>query len=111
MARLLHGKSVIGWNIDFDVRMLHQTCGKYGMELPVCHTEDMLAFYRQLRQRPQNRLAIRDEGLTISGDLHRAETDCGACDSPESRAIARPYRIRETSLPVYVINLGRHSDC
>ncbi|MCY4560707.1 MAG: 3'-5' exonuclease [Chloroflexi bacterium] len=80
IASLLEGAVVIGWNIDFDVRMLHQTCDKYDLEPPVFRILDLLAVYRERRKRRRNRLtdAIRDEGLATTGDLHRAETDCRA---------------------------------
>ena len=43
-------------------------------------TMELLEVYRERRGRRRNRLsdAIRDEGVTVVGDLHRAETDCRA---------------------------------
>ena len=79
---LLQSAAVVtGWNVDFDIRILEQTAEKHDLLPPRPNgIFDMLVFYRRVRKRRWNKLsdAMRDEGLTWSGQSHRAEADCRA---------------------------------
>ena len=78
---LLDGQLVIGWNVEFDVRLIRQTCERYGLEPPRVAWSDVLAFYRKHGpERRSYRLGnvLRAEGLRREGSAHRAEADARA---------------------------------
>ena len=67
---------VTGWNIEFDIRILEQTAERYALGLPHVDTFDMLDFCRRTKRRRCNSLgvAMKNEGLTLEGRSHRAES-------------------------------------
>lgn len=83
---------VLGWNMDFDWRLLEQTAKRYGLKMPVVVTADLLEAYREARPGKRARLidALQNEGVQGITTLHRAEADCRAI-------LALMYQLREKS--------------
>ena len=77
---LANATVVLGWNVDFDWRLLEQTATRYGVKLPTVITTDLLRWYRELRPGKRAWLvdALHNEGVQGIADLHRAEADCRA---------------------------------
>ena len=78
---LLNDKIILGWKVDFDARMIRQTCNRYDLVSPVMDTIDILEHYRDHgppRQSYKLEAVMQAEGLAYEGTAHRAEADARA---------------------------------
>ena len=78
---LLHGRTIIAYNVSFDARLLRQTAARHGVPL-VIHDQDSVvrryAAWRATSGRATLRLerACQAHGIPVGG--HRAAADCRA---------------------------------
>lgn len=69
---------VLGWNAEFDVRLLCQTNERHGLPDPDFRFYDLLEDYRSMRPRARHGLqaAVKQERVTAGRPAHRAKGDC-----------------------------------
>ncbi len=94
-ALLSSARVVLAWNAPFDRRLLRQTAGRYGLELPRATWQDLLQDYRWLRPGGQHGLAHALEREGIAGvQAHRALHDCHAVLNVMRALVQRTGRVR-----------------
>lgn len=85
VSDIIRDKIIISYNAEFDTRLLHQTARKHGLKLPDFTSECAMMIYSFWNGEPSERegykwhkldKACKDLGVKISGQSHRALTDC-----------------------------------
>jgi len=75
VCRILASASVVyAYNAEFDRRLMAQTAGRYGLELPATDWRCIMLAYARGRRRIRLSQACRSEGIPVS-HAHRALAD------------------------------------
>lgn len=74
-------KTVVGWNVEFDMRMIQQELDRTTMLYPSFEREDAMCRYAAYKMIKSSRYALENATKEISGDdgykqAHRAMSDC-----------------------------------
>ena len=79
---LTKSTNVLGWNVEFDIRMIRQTLIRHRLRLPRLHYRDLVKDYRDIRNEYPARgrhtleAVCRRERITVRKKAHSAVGDC-----------------------------------
>ena len=85
VCSILHGKNVVIYNAEFDLRLMEQTAEKYGLTMPGINAECLMMTYGAWDGTPSkykgfkwHKLAdaAKALGVAVDGQTHRSLTDC-----------------------------------
>jgi DNA polymerase III epsilon subunit-like protein len=78
ISEILRGRTVLGWNVAFDIQMLQIECDRLGYRTPIEGCTDVMALYGiATAGKKWCKLAKAAEELSIEGEQeHRSLGDC-----------------------------------
>lgn len=80
-VKLVRDRTIIGWNITFDIRMIQQELDRTAQLYPSFDNEDAMRRWAQFNDMPKKFCSLQNAVSSVTGDAgyqqaHRAMSDC-----------------------------------